>query len=457
VVERQWSAYQRAVFDHVADPEAGHLVVEALAGSGKTSTIVEALTHIFEDESALFCAFNKSIATELKPRVPDGVMVSTLHSLGLRTLTAAHGRRELKQYYVSDMAREIFGRERRHSEARTATTKLVSAAKSVCCELPDHDRLDAIADAFGLDIKPEVRNRVIAAAKRILVNCADAPSTAPIDFDDMVWLPIVQQLQPRTYDWLFVDETQDLNAVQLSLVQVACGGRVVAVGDRRQAIYLPLSITYRCPLAVVAEAQAIVPEIEAAPNAIEGSVITSSYEQLKRGAQPGDYVISRTNAPLLSLCFGWLRAGVRAVIKGRDIGQGLETWIKGTNATDVQTLRRCIDAWEQGECRRLAEAERDSSHVVDKAACLRVLCEADGQGDPTIYDVLARISKLFGDGSERGAIVLSSTHRAKGLEADRVWLLRDTYCQWPGDEESNLLYVGITRSKKDLIYCEKGD
>src|SRR5262249_47785764 len=95
-----------------------------------------------------------------------------------------------------------------------------------------------------------------------------------IDFDDMIWLPVVLRLSVWTYDRVFVDETQDLNAAQLELALRACRakGRILAIGDDKQAIYrfrgadsnaveriirrlsakvLPLSVTYRCAQRIV--------------------------------------------------------------------------------------------------------------------------------------------------------------------------------------------------------------
>ena len=55
----------------------------------------------------------------------------------------------------------------------------------------------------------------------------------------MIWLPIVEDLHPRQTEWVMVDESQDLNRCGLELVLRACaqGGRLLFVGDRRQAIY----------------------------------------------------------------------------------------------------------------------------------------------------------------------------------------------------------------------------
>jgi superfamily I DNA/RNA helicase len=71
----KWSNKQQAVFADVASGE-GHTMVDAVAGSGKTTTILEAMKSVPAGKSVLFVAFNKSIATELAKRAPEGVDVS---------------------------------------------------------------------------------------------------------------------------------------------------------------------------------------------------------------------------------------------------------------------------------------------------------------------------------------------------------------------------------------------
>jgi superfamily I DNA/RNA helicase len=449
-------------------------VVEALAGSGKTTTIVEAMAHTDPKQSVLAVAFNKSIAEELKPRVPQGVEVCTLHSFGLRTITRCQTRREIDGSWCHKQLREHMGNEWSAKDARSAVAKLVSIGKASL--KGDAASLDALADAYGIELPddgPWRRGQLIAFAQRVMADAASASAT-PIDFDDMIWLPVVHKMKCVTYDWVFVDETQDLNPAQLALVRMAAGarGRIVAVGDRRQAIYgfrgadreaiprmirelsakvLPLSTTYRCASAIVAEAQRYVPGIEAAPSAAEGIVRSASEQQLASQAQAGDFVISRVNAPLVSLCYRWLAAGVRAVIRGKDIGTGLATWVKGTKAQTVEQLMGCITSWCQAECKRREAADRDCTDVIDKAECLQAIAE----GCSSIAAVLDKIERLFSDSDPAGSILLSSTHRAKGLEAHRVWLLRDTYRPQASEEEANLLYVGITRAKSELIYVSK--
>lgn len=481
---REWSPMQQDIFAAVrALPAANHLVIEALAGTGKSTTIEECVEQVPHGFEVLVCAFNKSIATALQQRLPGDVDCMTLHSLGSRIVNASMGRRELDARYVAELSKGIIGPGWYQRESRTACAKLVSLAKG-CLAEPTFEALDELADMYGVEIKKDERRTVIQTACRLVLQCMRA-TEGPIDFDDMIWLPHVRDLPAPTWDYVFVDETQDLNAAQLSLVRRVAGdeGRIIAVGDRRQAIYgfrgadreaiprmirelkaktLPLSITYRCPKRVVAEANRLVPELQAAPAAPAGIVRSCSDESLRVAAAPGDMVLSRTNAPLVGLCYSWLASGRKAVIQGRDVGQGLISWIKGTDIAQgapVSLLVRAIREWRAAEVSRLTEAERDTQTTTDKADCLEALCE----GCRTVGDAIAKCEKLFGEVSQgaKDAILLSSTHRAKGLEAERVWVLRDTYLRWEGDEEENLLYVAVTRSKHELIYvtteADQGD
>jgi DNA helicase-2/ATP-dependent DNA helicase PcrA len=473
---------QSAIFAAVEDPEGGNLVVEALAGTGKSTTIEECVTRTDADSSVLVCAFNAAIAASLKPRMPEGVEVSTIHSFGLKALRNAFGSLEVDKFKVSELCKEIVAPDWGAREARTTVTKLVSIAKGQAFEAVGGGRakldvLDEWADDYGVDFpKGWERGKLVSAALQIL-RAQQREPRGSIDFDDMIWLPVVLGIEVPSFNYVFVDETQDLNPAQLELVKRAGeGGRVIAVGDRRQAIYgfrgadsqaiprmveelgarvLPLSITYRCPRGVVRCANQYVPALEAAPGAPEGEVRAATMAELEDEAQAGDFVLSRTNAPLVSLAFRWIAAGVPARIQGRDIGTGLATWVKAQNVAageiGMRALRAKIEAWRDAEVTRLIEKDRDTQAVVDKAACLTAIamqCKDVG-------DMLKRIEALFSDSGPRSAITLSSTHRAKGLEADRVWLLRDTYLKWKGAEEENLLYVAITRSKRELIFVSE--
>jgi DNA helicase-2/ATP-dependent DNA helicase PcrA len=285
----------------------------------------------------------------------------------------------------------------------------------------------------------------------------------------MIWLPVVLDLPQLKFDRVFVDETQDLNPAQIEMTMraVKANGRICAVGDPRQAIYrfrgadsaavdnvvkrleatvLPLSVCYRCCKAVIRKAQEVVPEIEYAPDAIDGVVSDATIAEMKANAKPGEFILSRTNAPLVSLCMYFLRIGKPATIQGRDIGATLAAFVKKSAARSVEELCDYVETWRDTECKRLAVKRRDTQAVEDRAECILAISE----GAKTVTEVISRIENLFADKDDSTRITLSSTHKAKGMERDTVWMLSSTYGRRAGVEEENLIYVAQTRARTTL-------
>lgn len=462
---REASAYQARVFDFIANG-TGHGVVVAVPGSGKTTTIVEAAKLLPSDVKALFVAFNKSIALELGAKLPPNVEAMTLHSFGLKACQHAFGRVRIDGEKGNRIARAIYGDERETWEVRAALVKCGALCKGVL--VSDADGVSDVMDAFELDHNGHSRASFIANVLKYLdMSAADRMC---VDFDDMIWFVSRHNLNVRTFSYVFVDETQDMNAAQLDMVRRAGRkGRVIAVGDPRQAIYafrgadseainriiaelsatvLPLSVCYRCAPEIVKEASLIEPSIESFPGIASGTVRDVDANKLTSVLVGGDFVVSRLNAPLVSLCFRLLAAGRPAYIQGRDVGASLTTLVKKSKAADVDALVAWVDAWAETEIARLAKRGKETQPVEDRAACMHAICD----GKRTIGEVTAAIEMLFSDAKQADKIRLSSTHKAKGLEAPRVYVLRDTYRPERGREEENLLYVAITRAQKELVY-----
>lgn len=458
-----WSIFQRAIFADVAEGE-GHVLVRARAGTGKTTTIVEALRHIPAGRSALLVAFNKSIAQELERKAPLGVQVRTLHSFGFSALRSAF-RTRLDDGKVDRIARSLFDENSLRGGVLGNLAKLVSRAKAVLAR--DELDLDGLVDDLGLDVPDVQRPDFIDRAAEILAACYQ--DTTSCDFDDMIWLAVRHGVRVPAFDFVFVDETQDLNAAQIELAlrAVKRGGRVVAVGDDRQAIYgfrgadahaveriverlsarvLPLSITYRCGKKIVDLARAIVPDYEAAPSAPDGEVLAVNELKLRAEAAPGDFVISRKNAPLIGLCLGFLATNKPATIAGRDVGAGLLALVDRSKATEERELLAFVEDWRRTEADRLAARGRDPQAIEDRADCIAALTE----GAADVAEVRARIAALFTDRDDSQRIVCTTTHKAKGLERNRCWILADTFTMGGGVEEDNLWYVAITRAKSTL-------
>ena len=473
---RIWSIFQSAIFSAIQESK-DNITVEAVAGSGKTTTIVESLKYCLG--RTLFLAFGKEIAVELSKRVPAGVEARTLHSFGLDVLARNLPRRPTVDFRkhggkVHSIAEKLMKGDKWHPMAplvREAVEKAKNNLVHTAAEIVE------LMDKYGMDVQyPFTSIQVAEMAVRVLDICKR--ETAVIDGDDMVWLPVVLNLPVRSFDTVLVDESQDLNPVQIELVfrSVGKSGRVIVVGDPRQSIFafrgadssamqklsdkfncvkLPLSVSYRCPAKIVGLAQKIVAGIESAPKAKEGTLALRSYDQLLEKVVTGDMVLCRTTAPLIGLYFSLLRAGRKSFVQGRDIGTGLIRFIEKFRARDLSDLTDKIRESTGNELQKLTEAgkETQAQQLTDKAdAILELSLNVE-----TIRELIQEIKNIFSQ--EGQGICLSTAHRAKGLEADNVWIIRGDLLPhpcarkaWQMEQEWNLAYVAVTRAKDSLFF-----
>lgn len=224
---------------------------------------------------------------------------------------------------------------------------------------------------------------------------------------------------------------------------------------------LPLSVCYRCGTKIVEEARKLVPHIESPPGQHDGVVLDEVESALISRTQPNDLIVSRYNSPMVRICYKLLLAGKSAHIMGRDVGHGIRKLIKQLKPDDIADLRRKVAAWREAEIERVksTHSTRRVDTIQDKAMCIIALC----QSVDSISDLNERVDRLFNDVAKSGSVVLSSTHRAKGSERDRVWLLHDTYPYTWGssrsdeDEERNLYYVAVTRAinKLHIVHMDR--
>ena len=198
----------------------------------------------------------------------------------------------------------------------------------------------------------------------------------------------------------------------------------------------------------------IVPDYRAAPSAPEGKIDTVSYDAMVESAQEGDFVLSRTNAPLVGVCMALLKRGTRARIKGRAIGVGILALIKRLKIQSIQELPAKLVAWEQREIARAmklgAASETRIAFVQDQVDLLNALAA----GVDSVAELEMRLGELFADDAEDRAVMCSTVHRAKGLEAERVFLLEGTFRD-DHIEEDNIRYVAITRAKQTLFWVQQ--
>ncbi len=239
----KWSQYQKAIFDFI-EHEQGHLVVEAAAGSGKSTTLIKCLDFIPQNDKVLLTAFNTDIVNELKKRTTDmpNVDVKTLHSLGLlfikKNLPQVSGVPEPFKYdsYIRNNIKELSSintytlKGREYFRYMENIKKYVDFGRYYLCQTVND--LNFIEDRYGID--------TIADEKEIAIKVMEWGKNAleTVDYTDMVWLPNVLFLKPLglLYDFIMVDECQDMNKAERELV-LKCfkmGTRMMSVGDRNQ-------------------------------------------------------------------------------------------------------------------------------------------------------------------------------------------------------------------------------
>lgn len=496
----EWSAQQLAIISWF-ESGSNHKVVRARAGTGK-STIIEAGVKVSPSKSILVAAFSKIIQLSFEERfmVNDGVrkfrthphiQVKTLHALGLQLVRRA--RRGILVDFTFTRAETITEAvcgPRVPTEIKKLVTKLHTKGREIAPHAKEAGELIDIAIQFECEPDEAWANsgfpleKVEELALAAMEWAGDIKDGTTIDGADMIFLPLRNPWLIKMFDEVVIDEAQDMTPAQLEigLGVLKPGGRMCIVGDNKQAIFgfrgadsnsldrlkaeldadeLGLTTTYRCGKVIVAEAQTLVPDIEADENNPEGEILNWSARQMIEDAGPGDYILSRVNAPLVSIAMKLLRQGKRTRIAGRDIGKGLIALVRKMRGRSVPDFLQKVAAWEEKEINRLrkmlvkAEEHRKRTiegkieDVSDQAEMLMSLTE----GVKSVDAIEDRIVALFTDDGlgEAGMITCSSVHRAKGLEANRVFVLRDTLRDY-NDEERNIAYVAITRAKKTLVY-----
>lgn len=476
------SEYQQAIFDWIPENlgKGKHLIVEAVAGSGKSTTGVQIFNLLPRDLDSAFIAFNKHIADELRSRLPDGANARTYHSLGFATLKKTFNKVTTNTDKTESYLRQVAQNDK---WMWTAVKKLVSLCKGSGRLTFSEEDLEYIAFSHEIDLYEEkgvqIKDRILELVIKALNHAYNNPEI--VDFDDMIWLPnVLDTVSFYQYDFLFVDEVQDTNTAQMYLAQhsIHRDGMIVGVGDRKQSIYrfrganetamdrlkeslsadeLPLSISYRCPVAIRDLVNQKWPDIkfDVPEWASQGTIRNIRDSSLSKELQVNDMVLCRVNADLVPVCFGLIRDGIKASIRGRDIGKGLASLIKKSHATYTPDLMRWLNDWKDKEIQKAYKygAEEKVTFIQDKFYTLEALTERTD----LVADVIARCEEMFSD--DKAGIILSTIHRAKGLEADRVFVLRPDLLPHPAAkseadkvQESNLEYVSTTRSKKELIY-----
>lgn len=475
---------QFAIFDDVKNnPDS--LCIIARAGTSKTTSSVEAMTFIPRNKSIQYLVFANRNAREAEAKCEERIAVNTCHSFGFRAYAASKGRKievATKGEKDAAIAAALLGPEDEKIDLRHYLTQAVGLAKSYMAEdissIVDIITNHAI-DTCDMNVEEFASNVIKAmdlAVKQDLI----------VSYDDMIYLPLKKNIRFPQTDFLFLDEVQDMGAgkIEMALRSIKPGGKIVSVGDNFQMIFsftgvrtnvmdtiiertnahtLKLTKTFRCCKSVVRMiAEQYVSDYAYADGNVEGEIADKSYDDMFRpfdegGAGPGDFILSRTNAPLTSIAMQFLKQGRKISITGKDLGNSLAYMVKRSKANTVVQFLTWLDEWKNLECEKLIARNKECEQIVDKYECLVNFC--DGTND--CKEVIRRIEDMFSDKDDTCRITCSSIHKSKGSERDRVWLLSETLANSHAKTEEqiqemkNVNYVGMSRCKTHLFFTTK--
>lgn len=483
------SHYQKAVYEFT-ESGSGHGLVDAVAGSGKSTTGLEAVKRFPSVHNGLIAAFSKKIQEAFQSKVVgvDNVTVSTYNGFGWKLLLNTL---DIKPKLDMDKTDNILkynildgSSTNTYYKTRNIIKRLISLFKNMAFMDVEEAKknLDFVVERFDFTL-PEVENfeEILFATYQQSIDM-----TSIMDFDDQKFMPIRLQLAIPQYDFLIIDEYQDTCIIETMLIEGACrDGRMMVFGDPDQCIYsfkgttpdamklftekyaakhLPLSICYRCPVEVINEAKKVVPRIEAAPGAIQGCVDTIKHSEFVKRAKTGDMILCRCTAPLVSSCLGFITQGKEAYVEGKEIGQGLINLIDSINPKGNDDIYRFHQLLEDYKLKKLEHftnlgKENEALNLSDKVdTILAVLTQTK-----SVSGLKAKITSIFKD--KFSGIGHMTIHKSKGLESGKdndVYLLQPELLphprskkKWMKDEEMRLLYVARTRAKRGLYYVPK--
>ena len=336
----QPSKYQKAIYKTFQLTKKD-ISISAVAGSGKTTVLLELLKYVPENKSSLFLAFNNSIVDELRARNErSDVQIMTIHSCGWRSILCRYGKVKMNPNKgiakTEKVIKALAVPENKRGYYFYIIPKILDLMR---CNLCENDEKSINELLLHYDLNAEAED-VKIARKAFEYMIADK---SQFDFMDMIYVPVTDpSVRLQKYDYVFCDESQDFSLCQQAFIKSVLNrrGRLVTVGDRNQAIYgfagadansydklcnlngkaiqMPLSVSYRCARKIIAEAQKIVPEIQPSPSAQDGWVWEDgSLSEVRYG----DWILCRNLKPLVQTYLWLMKNKIKSKIRGKDIGE----------------------------------------------------------------------------------------------------------------------------------------
>jgi superfamily I DNA/RNA helicase len=464
---------QQAILDHCVGTNHPNLMINALAGTGKSATL-KMIDRVHRDKPALYLVFAKrnqleAIAAQKAEEFASTTTIKTFNGLGhgIWSRAIAHSTtldksksRTLWRELIDDLSRpEANEAWREYSVVMDGIEKakaLGYVPKSV--KFPHQSLIDRTHLHHAMDERPN--EHAASLIDKLLGQSITKAYSGLIDFNDQIYMPALFGGAFPKFPRVMVDEYQDQSPVNHALLARLVKGRIIGVGDPYQNIYgfrgakaggmatavdtytmtqLPLSVSFRCPSAIVEAARWRVPHFKWTKSG--GSVDTvSKFNGLDF---PDDStIICRNNAPLLRLAFRLISGGRSVSVLGSELGPRLVAIMRklGDATMPRAALFTAIESWRED---RLLAGSKSANDLAD---CMRVFAEHGA----TLTTAISYAEHIF---AQTGTIRLLTGHKSKGLEFDNVFWLDPGLCS-DSEQDQNLRYVITTRSQNKLTMLD---
>lgn len=490
-----------------------NIIVEAKAGTGKTTTLRHLYANTPAGKSVVFLAFNRRIMQELSDALGTDA-VYTMNKMGKQIINKVYPKSRVNDNRFWDLSRGIVPDGAIENAQRAAFVRGFKSVMSLGVAHDDAEEIAAVLENAGLEDQYVVEAAELWTPE--LFEMAMDTIGQSHTFAEQIWAPVklieLWDVIPK-YDIVLVDEAQDQSSLNHEMI-LALGHKdtqFIAVGDRRQAIYawrgadpesmdniarairsrsgrdlvhLPLSVTFRCGHSIVEEARLIIgDDYYAAQTNDNGVVEEISEEDFLENVQPGELIISRNHGPLIKHALEFIKLNRRVTYYGKDILDEIQVLIskaqrrRGTDVSLTADLlealsdlifkkeQKIIDLKMRGKSTRFAELALEQ--LRDRVD----LIEFFSQGRIKTFDVLREIDYMVnalkneGKRSFTDTYHFGSIHALKGWEANTVWFIGQDRLPSkfsadaveagdikPMQQEYNLAYVAATRAGKRLVH-----
>lgn len=496
-----YSDEQKDIFEYV---EKGvlNVSVQAVAGAGKTTTLVECIKRLPADKKILVLAHNRLAKDTLKDRIGEvkNIMIYTIHGLSWRLFTEHFGEspnivEDKYRIYINHNLKNIVSEEYntlpkiKQMIYKSNVFDLIDKARYNLKQSEKEIRKLAIKK-YGLNIildEPRVVSEILKWGTE---------HRETVDYQDMLSFPYEFGYFTKKYlaDYVFLDEAQDASLAQQNVISRCFkrNTRFIYFGDKDQSInnwcgsdteafehledrdtfgreskQFPLTTNYRCGTKIIEYAKQYTDNnIHAREGAGPGEV---NMDVKLSTAKDGDMILCRNIAPLMKVYRWGVTNGKKMYFRGAELGRILRNSIDSVGGDTVEeiilNLKQSLIAIWNYQTEKMGVDERESMYAPQVTSLMDTIKTMESL--PKTVDTKAAldgfIKTMFLD-EESNGIQLSTIHRAKGLEADNVFVVCPSLIPsamaklpWQIEEERHLLYVMSTRPKNTLNFVSEND